>query len=269
MGFFDSDSDSSNQTSGSDQGTQGRDDAVSSNINLTAGDDQTAHVTIDDSLTQIDNSSEDYSSTVTDSYNTTDNSVRTTNQVDNSVTDNSVYQVDQSVTDNSVRTTNVDRSRTDNSVYQVDNSVRDDSVHQVDNSVTDNSVSTSQIDESTTVTDSYNTRTTNRTTNQYDQSRTTITYTDQGAIAGAVTIADSAMGAMRAQTDGLFATVDDLVEGYGAQSDAALTTLAGSFESSIEQISSDSQSQTESVLTDTFKFLAALAAVAGAVMIFR
>ena len=108
MGFFDSNSETFG--SASDQGSQSQDEAQSTNINLSAGDDQSATV------------------------NVTRNETTNVQQTDNS--DNSVTQIDNS--DRS--TTQIDNS--DNSKTQISNSnnrindSRDQSVTQIDNSRT-------------------------------------------------------------------------------------------------------------------------------------
>lgn len=234
MGFFDSSSDSSSLTSGSDQGSQAQDEATATNINLSAGDDLTSSVAL-----------------------TTNNTVDNSNyQVDSSTTDNSVSQVDSSVTtDNSTTdssVTQIDNSTTDNS--QTDNSTTDSSVTQIDNSQTDNSVS--QVDSSTT------------TTNQYDQSQTYITTSDSGAIAAATTISVTAIDALNQQTSGLFATVDDILEGYGAQTDETMSQLAGSFNTSISAIADENTTAQESLVTNTFYLIGALAAMAGLAFVY-
>ena len=108
MGFFDSNSETFG--SASDQGSQSQDEAQSTNINLSAGDDQSATV------------------------NVTRNETTNVQQTDNS--DNSVTQIDNS--DRS--TTQIDNS--DNSKTQISNSnnrindSRNQSVTQIDNSRT-------------------------------------------------------------------------------------------------------------------------------------
>jgi len=106
MGFFDSNSETFG--SASDQGSQSQDEAQSTNINLSAGDDQSATVNVTRNETtniqQTDNSD--------NSVTQIDNSDRSTTQIDNS--DNSKTQIS-----NSNNRINDSRNQ---SVTQIDNS---------------------------------------------------------------------------------------------------------------------------------------------------
>lgn len=106
MGFFDSNSETFG--SASDQGSQSQDEAQSTNINLSAGDDQSATVNVTRNETtniqQTDNSD--------NSVTQIDNSDRSTTQIDNS--DNSKTQISNS-------NNRINDSR-DQSVTQIDNS---------------------------------------------------------------------------------------------------------------------------------------------------
>lgn len=230
MGIFDSTSKSSSLTSGSEQGSQAQDDGTASNINITAGDDQNANVNISE-----------------------DNSVYQIDESDNSV-DNSIYQT--STNDSVTNTTNTDNS--DRSVTQIDNS---------DNSDRSNT----QIDNSVDQTDSSQTTTTNTDNSSYsfvDNTKTYVTTTDFGAIEAAATISKNSIDALTTQTTGLFATVDDILEGYGAQTDETIRALSGSFETSVEQIADENTTAQESLITNTYYLIGAMVGIAGLAYVF-
>jgi len=228
MGIFDSSSESTSLTAGSEQGSQAQDDGTASNINITAGDDQNANVNISE-----------------------DNSVYQIDESDNSV-DNSIWITDQSVR----TTTNTDNS--DSSVTQIDNSDNSDrSVTQIDNSV-------DQTDSSQTTT----TNTDNSAYSFVDNTQTYVTTTDFGAIEAAASISKSSIEALTTQTTGLFATVDDILEGYGAQTDETIQALSGSFATSVEQIADENTTAQESLITNTYYLIGAMVSIAGLAYIF-
>ena len=228
MGIFDSSSESTSLTAGSEQGSQAQDDGTASNINITAGDDQNANVNISE-----------------------DNSVYQIDESDNSV-DNSIWITDQSVR----TTTNTDNS--DSSVTQIDNSDNSDrSVTQIDNSV-------DQTDSSQTTT----TNTDNSAYSFVDNTQTYVTTTDFGAIEAAASISKSSIEALTTQTTGLFATVDDILEGYGAQTDETIQALSGSFATSVEQIADENTTAQESLITNTYYLIGAMVGIAGLAYIF-
>jgi len=228
MGIFDSSSESTSLTAGSEQGSQAQDDGTASNINITAGDDQNANVNISE-----------------------DNSVYQVDESDNSV-DNSIWITDQSVR----TTTNTDNS--DSSVTQIDSSDNSDySVTTIDNSV-------DQTDSSTTST----TNTDNSSFSYTDNTQTYVTTTDFGAIEAAASISKSSIEALTAQTTGLFATVDDILEGYGAQTDETIQALSGSFATSVEQIADENTTAQESLITNTYYLIGAMVGIAGLAYVF-
>ena len=118
MGFFDSNSETFG--SASDQGSQSQDEAQSTNINLSAGDDQSATVNV----TRNETTNVQQTDNTDNSVTQIDNSDRSTTQIDNS--DRSTTQIDNS-----------DRSSTQisNSNNRINDS-RDQSVTQIDNSRT-------------------------------------------------------------------------------------------------------------------------------------
>ena len=228
MGIFDSSSESTSLTAGSEQGSQAQDDGTASNINITAGDDQNANVNISE-----------------------DNSVYQIDESDNSV-DNSIWITDQSVR----TTTNTDNS--DSSVTQIDNSDNSDrSVTQIDNSV-------DQTDSSQTTT----TNTDNSAYSFVDNTQTYVTTTDFGAIEAAASISKSSIEALTTQTTGLFATVDEILEGYGAQTDETIQALSGSFATSVEQIADENTTAQESLITNTYYLIGAMVGIAGLAYVF-
>jgi hypothetical protein len=212
MGFFDSNSETFG--SASDQGSQSQDEAQSTNINLSAGDDQSATV------------------------NVTRNETTNIEQTDNS--DNSVTQIDNS-----------DRSTT-----QIDNSDR--SKNQISNS--NNRINDSR----------------NQSVTQIDNSRTIITSTDQGSVKKAFAFATRSLDAVERQTEGLFATVDDVLELQGALTDETLELLSDSFDRSVDQIQESATSEVERSLDavfgltrDMFLLIGGIAAIYGVVQVYR
>ena len=124
----------------------------------------------------IDNSVTDNSVTDNSDHSTTDNS--TTDNSDHSTTDNSQSSTDNSVTDNSTTdNSTVDNSVTDNSTHTEDNSgsgnTTDNSTH---SSTTDNSQHSSTVDNSSVVSNTDNSSSRSESSNTENSNNTTTTY---------------------------------------------------------------------------------------------
>ena len=212
-------------------------DSTSKSSSLTSGSEQGSQAQDDGTASNINiTAGDDQNANVNISE---DNSVYQIDESDNSV-DNSVYQT--STNDSVTTTTNTDNS--DRSTTQIDNSDK----------------SNTQIDSSTK-----NTTTTNT---DNSQTYTTITTTDFGAIAAATTISEKSIDALTTQTTGLFATVDDILEGYGAQTDETIQALSGSFATSVEQIADENTTAQESLITNTYYLIGAMVGIAGLAYVF-